>query len=238
MSRVLITGANRGIGYEFVKQYAKEQWSVLACCRDISGESSSKLNELCDQNDKINIEQMDMLNHETIDLVSQKYKNIPIDVIINNAGIIGPIPIQENLAAGHFGSINYDNWENVIKTNTFAPIKVVEAFIENIRLGNQKKIITLSSTVGSFQESTVPSFCYSTSKTAVTKAVQLLAEILKDEGIISMAFCPGHVMTRMGWSGATVKTEDSVKGMKSIIKQLNISDTASFRRYNGETIAW
>lgn len=238
MPRVLITGANRGIGYEFTKQYSNEGWSVIACCRDVSSESSKDLRELGKKNNIISIEKMDLLSHDSINFISEKYKSIPIDIIINNAGILGPIPIADNLNAGHFGTINYQNWENVIKTNTFGPIKIAESFIENIKLGDEKKIITLSSTVGSFQESIVPSFCYSTSKTAVTKAVQLLAEVLRDEKIISMAFCPGHVMTRMGWSGATVKTEDSVKGMRLIIKNLSITDTASFKRYNGETIAW
>ncbi len=238
MPRVLITGANRGIGYEFTKQYAGTGSSIIACCRDTTGESSEDLRNLSKKNNKISIEKMDLLDHDSINLISNKYVGIPIDIIINNAGILGPIPIEDNLSAGHFGTISYENWENVIKTNTFAPIKIAESFIDNIKLGREKKIITLSSTVASFQESTVPSFCYCTSKTAVTKAVQLLAEVLKGDEIISMAFCPGHVMTRMGWSGATVKPEDSVNGMRSIIENLTIADTASFKRYNGETIAW
>ena len=159
-------------------------------------------------------------------------------MLLNNAGIIGLIPILDHVDKQHFGTINYDVWDIAIRTNTFAPIKMAEAFVENVAASEQKKIIALSSTVGSFQESLIPAFCYCTSKTAVAKVVQLLAEVLRDQSIVAMAFCPGHVKTRMGADGGTVEIPDSVSGMRGLIAGFTMDDTGTFRRYNGDTIAW
>lgn len=239
MPTVLITGANRGIGLEFASQYAVEGWTVIACCRDPQGESSEELRKIADEaSGRVALETMDMLDHDSIDAVAAKYEGTPIDVLLNNAGIIGPVPIQDHLGAQHFGTIDYEVWDTVIRTNTFAPIKMAETFLENVLAGEQKKIITLSSTVGSFQEDVTPAFCYCTSKTAVTKAVQLLSEALKDKNVVAMAFCPGHVKTRMGVGGATVEIPDSVSGMRGLIAGFTMADTGTFRRFNGDTVAW
>jgi len=239
MPTVLVTGANRGIGLEFVRQYAEEGWEVIAGCRDPMGESSSELRHIAAEADhRVHVELIDMLDHGSIDAVASKYRNEPIDVLINNAGIIGPLPIQEHLDAQHFGTIDYDVWDTVIRTNTFAPVKMAEAFLSNIEAGEQKKIVTLSSTVGSFQEDLTPAMCYCTSKTAVTKGVQIISEVVRDKKIIAVAFCPGHVKTRMGWGGATTEIPDSAEGMRSLIAGFTMADTGTFRRYNGDFIAW
>ncbi len=239
MSTVLITGANRGIGLEFARQYAADGWTVIACCRDPDGESAEDLRVIADASQgRVSLEAMDMLDHGSIETVAQKYAGTAIDVLVNNAGIVGPIPIQDHLDAQHFGTIDYEVWDQVIRTNTFAPIKMAEAFVDHILAGDEKKIITLSSTVGSLQEDKTPAFCYCTSKTAVTKAVLLVAEELRDKGVIAMVFCPGHVKTRMGWGGATVEIPDSVAGMRGLIAGFTMDDTATFRRYNGDTVAW
>lgn len=239
MPTVLVTGANRGIGLEFVQQYADDNWTVIACCRDPNGESSAELREIAAAaEERVSVEAMDMLDHRSIEAVAEKYAGQSIDVLINNAGIIGPVPIQDHLDAQHFGTIDYDVWDQVIRTNTFAPIKMAEAFAEHVKASEQKKIITLSSTVGSFQEDVTPAFCYCTSKTAVTKAVQLLSEVLRKDDVIAMAFCPGHVKTRMGVGGATVEIPDSVTGMRGLIGSFTMADTGTFRRFNEDTVAW
>ena len=238
MSTVLITGANRGIGLEFARQYNDDGWTVIACCRDPEGDGAADLRAIASgSGGRVSIEPMDMLDHGSIEAVAQKYEGTPIDVLINNAGIIGPIPIQDHLDAQHFGTIDYEVWDSVIRTNTFAPIKMAEAFIGHVLAGDEKKIITLSSTVGLFQEDLTPAFCYCTSKTAVTKSVQLLSEALREKNVIAMAFCPGHVKTRMGVGDATVEIPDSVSGMRGLIAGFSMEDTGTFRRFNGDTVA-
>ena len=239
MANFVISGANRGIGLEFTRQYADDGWTVIACCRDPEGEGAEDLLSIASSSDgRVSIEAMDMLDHESIDAVAKKYAGTAIDVLINNAGIIGPVPIQDHLDAQHFGTIDYEVWDQVIRTNTFAPIKMAEAFVDHVLAGDEKKIITLSSTVGSLQEDKTPAFAYCSSKTAVNKAVQLVAEFLREKGVIATVFCPGHVKTRMGWSGATVEIPDSVAGMRRLIAGFTMDDTATYRRYNGDTIAW
>ncbi|MBT6089757.1 MAG: SDR family oxidoreductase [Rhodospirillaceae bacterium] len=239
MPTVLITGANRGLGLEFTRQYVGDGWTVIACCRDPDGESAEDLRAISDGADgRVHIEKMDMLDHASIDVVAAKYKGTAIDILLNNAGIIGPVPIQDHLDAQHFGTIDYDVWDTVVRTNTFAPVKMAEAFVDNVIASQQKKIITLSSTVGSLAEDRTAAFCYCTSKTAVTKAVQLVSEVLRDKGVITMAFCPGYVKTRMGVGGATVEIPDSVTGMRGLIDTFTMDDTGTFRRFNGDTVAW
>jgi NAD(P)-dependent dehydrogenase (short-subunit alcohol dehydrogenase family) len=239
MATVLITGANRGIGLEFSRQYAHDGWTVIACCRDLASEGAAELRDIAAQAEgRVHLENMDMLDHRSIDAVAARYRGKPIDVLLNNAGIIGPIPILDHIDKQHFGSIDYEVWDTVIRTNTFAPVKIAEAFVEHVAASEQKKIITLSSSVGSFQESLIQAFCYCTSKTAVTKAVQLMAEALRERHIIAMAFCPGYVKTRMGAHGATVEIPDSVSGMRGLIAGFSMNDSGTFRRYNGETVAW
>jgi len=239
MATVLITGANRGIGLEFTRQYASGGWTVIACCRDLSGDGAAELRDIAAKStDGVHLETMDMLDHRSIDAVAAKYRGTPIDVLLNNAGIIGPTPILDHIDQQYFGSIDYDIWDSVIRTNTFAPVKMAETFVENVAAGTQKKIITLSSTVGSFQESLIPAFCYCTSKTAVTKSVHLLAEVLRDRSIMAIALCPGHVKTRMGAHGGDVEIPDSVSGMRGLIAGFTMDDTGTFRRYNGDTVAW
>jgi NAD(P)-dependent dehydrogenase (short-subunit alcohol dehydrogenase family) len=239
MATILITGANRGIGLEFTRQYASDGWTVIACCRDLGGDGAAELRDIAAKSGgRVHLETTDMLDHGSIDAVADKYRGTPIDVLLNNAGIVGPTPIIDHIGQQHFGTIDYDVWDSVIRTNTFAPIKVAEAFVENVAAGMQKKIITLSSTVGSLQESLIPAFCYCTSKTAVTKAVQLLSEVLRDRSILAVALCPGHVKTRMGAHGGTVEIPDSVSGMRDLIAGFTMDDTGTFRRYNGDTVAW
>lgn len=109
MPTVLITGANRGIGLEFTQQYVEDGWTVIACCRDPDGESAEDLRAIQSKADgRVHIEPMDMLDHASIDAIAAKYKGTAIDVLLNNAGIIGPVPIADHLAAQHFGTIDYD----------------------------------------------------------------------------------------------------------------------------------
>jgi NAD(P)-dependent dehydrogenase (short-subunit alcohol dehydrogenase family) len=234
-STVLVTGANRGIGLEFARQYLADGWRVIGTLRDPA--NAGALEALGGPGELI-IEQLDVTNHEQIDALAGRYGGQPIDLLLNNAGIIGPIPIPENIERQHFGSMDYALWDQVLWTNTFAPLKLAEALVGNIAMSNQKKIATLSSTIGSLVERDTAAFAYATSKAAVNKAMKLLAAVLKDRGITVGIFCPGYVQTRMDFGTADVTPEDSVRGLRGMIATMTLEDSGTFRRYNGETIAW
>jgi NAD(P)-dependent dehydrogenase (short-subunit alcohol dehydrogenase family) len=237
MPTILITGANRGLGLEFTRQYAADGWRVIACCR--KPESADELNELAASNDSVVVEQLDVNDFSAIDALAQKYAGQSIDVLLNNAGIIGPIPIAENIERQSFGSMEYDVWAEVLRTNTFAPVKMAEAFLENVAASEQKKIVNISSTVGSITEMAIPGLAYASSKSALNRVMTIIAGQVKERGVIVAMYCPGYVKTRMDAFGyATVDIPDSIAALRPMIADLTIEKTGSYTGHDGRTIGW
>ena len=233
MPSVFITGANRGLGFEFARQYADEGWQVLATCRD--PERADALQGLAEKHPEVSIDGLDVMDHDQIDAVAAKHTGAPIDVLINNAGIA-----NNDFPRQMFGGLDFDGWAKMIRTNTFGPLKVSEALLENVAMSEQKKIAAVSSTVASFVEMNYPVYPYSTSKAALNKALLLMAAQLEPRGILVAALCPGHAKTDMGMlaAGASVEVDESVAGMRNIIAGLTPENSGRFTRYNGEAIAW
>jgi NAD(P)-dependent dehydrogenase (short-subunit alcohol dehydrogenase family) len=234
---VLVTGANQGIGLEFTRQYAANGWDVIACCR--TPEKADELQKLATENGAMKIERLDVCDHDAIEQLGNNYAGKPIDVLLNNAGIIGPVPIRENIHRQTFGSIDYDVWQQVLETNTFGPIKLAETFVENLAASEAKKLVNISSNTGSIAERCQPAIAYSSSKSALNRATTIIAEELKNRGIIVALFCPGAVKTRMdAWGNAGVGIEESVSSLRPLIDALTMAESGSFRDYTGRTIAW
>lgn len=237
MASILITGANQGIGLEFTRQYAADGWDVIACCR--APDKANELQVLAQENSAVSIEQLDVRDHAAIDALGSKYKSTPLDVLLNNAGMIGPAPIAEQIHRQQFGSIDYGVWQEVIETNTFGPIKLAETFVSHLAAGEQKKLVNISSNVGSITERCQPAIAYSSSKSALNRATTIVAEQLKDRGITVALLCPGMVKTRMdAWGNAGVSIQESVSSMRPLIDTLSMAESGSFRDYTGRTIAW
>ena len=234
MPTVLITGANRGLGFEFARQYAADGWRVIATCR--TPDKADNLNSLARDNDNVSVHQMDVADHASVDTLASELSNQPIDLLINNAGIA-----SDDFPRQMLGNFDFDGWANIIRTNTFGPLKVTESFLDNVARGEIKKIAAVSSTVGSLSEmNNYPVYPYGTSKAALNKAMRVMAEQLRDQGIAVICLCPGHAKTDMGMKaeGASVEVDDSVQGMRRQIDDLSMDTTGTFRRYNGETVAW
>lgn len=237
MPTVLITGANRGLGLEFARQYAADGWKVIACCR--TPDQAEDLKELAAGDADVIVERLDVSDLEAIDALGQKYAGVSIDVLLNNAGIIGPIPIAENIERQHFGSIDYKVWEDVLRVNTFAPVKMAEVFLEHVAASEQKKIVNISSTVGSITEMTIPGVAYATSKSALNRAMTIVANDVKARGVIVAMYCPGYVKTRMDAFGyATVEIPESIGALRPMIDALTIEQTGSYTGHDGRTIGW
>lgn len=237
MPTVLITGANRGLGLEFTRQYAEDGWQVIACCRE--PQSAAELRQLAERHPAVKVEALDVRDHAAVTALGEKYRDQPIDVLLNNAGIIGPIPIAENVERQHFGTMDYSVWTNVIETNTFAPLKILETFVDNVAASEQKKVINISSTVGSMAEMTVPAIAYASSKSALNRAMTIVAPQLKERGIIVALFCPGYVKTRMDAHGyAQIEIPQSISGLRKLIAGLTLDDAGSFTRFDGTPVAW
>ncbi len=233
MPTVLITGTNRGLGFEFARQYALDGWEVIACCRHPS--QAPKLNAIAAASDgRVQVLELDVLDGDAMDALGRQLRNATVDVLINNAGIIGP---RRRPGQG-FGNMHYGEWMKVLATNTFAPMKMSEVLVEQVAASDQKKIVTISSTTGSNTESHGSAYAYASSKAAVNMIMTTMARDLKERGIIVALLCPGHVKTDMGDADADVEPEDSIAGMRKQIAKLTLKKTGTFTRYNGEKIAW
>jgi len=226
--QVLITGANRGIGLEFTKQYAQDGWKVLACCRDT--QHASALQAIAKAHTNIRILRLDVANFAQIDALASQLKDEKIDVLINNAGIY---------PESRLGDIDTDDWIEAFKVNSIAPLKMATAFTAHIANSSLKKIATLSSKMGSISDnSSGGSYIYRSSKTTVNMVMKSLSIDLQPAGIAVVTLHPGWVLTDMGGSNALIDTQSSVAGLRNVISNLNLSNTGKFIAYDGKEIAW
>ncbi len=225
---VLITGANRGIGLEFTKQYAAEGWKVLACCRQ--PQSAVALQALAAAHSNVEILALDVADFKQIDALALQLKGTAIDVLINNAGVY---------PSSSFGDVDYNDWAEGFKINSMAPLKMAEAFVQHVTRSQLKKIATLSSKMGSLDDNTSgDSYSYRSSKVAVNMVMKSLSIDLKPYGISVVTLHPGWVQTDMGGQNALVSATTSVTGLRSVIEHLNLANTGKFIAYDGKEIAW
>jgi NAD(P)-dependent dehydrogenase (short-subunit alcohol dehydrogenase family) len=237
MQVVLVTGASRGLGLEFVRQYAPVA-RVIACCRN--PQQAVELGRLAaDFPERVRIERLDVTDHAAVRALAAKLRGTAIDILINNAGDIGPRgPNGSRLPEQLFGTINYAEWQRVIDVNVFGPMRVAEAFVEHVAGSSEKKMVFVSSTTGSNVEGEYTVFAYCSSKAMLNKVVTMLAKALRERGIVCAAVCPGHAKTELGGPGARVEVADSIAGLRRIIAGLTIARTGSFTRYDGTPVAW
>ncbi|MBL29333.1 MAG: short-chain dehydrogenase [Rhodospirillaceae bacterium] len=226
---VLITGASRGIGLEFVRQYAADGWSVIACCR--SPDKADDLKSLATKSDDVEVVALDVADHAAIDALARRLDGRAIDVLINNAGISGRRPQD-------FGSLDYADWQQVMETNLLAPVHMAEAFVDHVARGEHRLIANLSSVLGSIAHASGRQYLYRTSKAALNMAVKCMAEDLGPRGIRVVAFHPGHVRTDMGGASAPVVPTDSVRGMRAIMARIDDGMSGGFFNYDGSQLPW
>lgn len=232
MKTVLITGANRGIGLAFAQQYAQAGWKVLACSRQL--DYGDGLSELATQySDQVQLCELDVSDHDQIDRLSDTLANVDIDLLINNAGI------YPRAGAGEFGEIDYDAWADCFRVNTMAPLKLVEAFSPQITRSELKKIVTITSKMGSVADNrSGGSYIYRSSKSAVNIVMKSLAIDLQSFGITAVVLHPGWVKTDMGGPGGLITAEQSVTGMRKVIDQLTLKDSGGFFAFDGQVVPW
>jgi NAD(P)-dependent dehydrogenase (short-subunit alcohol dehydrogenase family) len=228
MHTVFITGAKRGIGFEFTKQYAEDGWKVLACCRDPA--SAPELLALAHKNSNIQVVTLDIMNFKQIEHVADTLQHTPIDVLINNAGIY---------PESRFGDVDMDEWSTAFKINSMAPLKLAEAFQANLAKSELKKLATLSSKMGSIEDNTSGgSYIYRSTKTAVNMVMKSLSIDLATTGISVVTLHPGWVLTDMGGPNALINVKTSVSGLRNVIDKLSLVNTGKFIAYDGKEIAW
>jgi NAD(P)-dependent dehydrogenase (short-subunit alcohol dehydrogenase family) len=238
MPSVLISGANRGLGLEFARQYAADGWRVFAACRDPS--TATDLTALASEaKARVTLHSLDVLDFGTIDTLARELSGETIDLLLNNAGIM------ENAAAMPFGKIDYARWEQVFRTNTLAPAKMTQSFVPQLERGSRKLVVTLSSGLGSMTDNTDGTrlkpgglYLYRTSKAAMNMTMRNLSFALKPKGIAAVVISPGHVRTDMGGPNAALGIEESIRSVRKVLDGLTIADTGKFFFYDGREYPW
>lgn len=226
MPTILITGAGRGLGLEFARQYAAADWTVLAGTRDPEAAEA-----LLRTDGDVSAIPLDVADPASVAILAERLIGVPIDLLINNAGLYGP-------RGPALGAIDYDAWREVLEVNTLAPMRVAEAFIGHLRAGQGRKIVTVSSRMGSIEAGSGGEYIYRSSKAAVNAVMRNLALDLAPEGFTVAVVHPGWVRTDMGGPSAAIDAEESVTGLKRVIDGLTPSDTGGFFDHDGSHIPW
>ncbi|HEY2069629.1 MAG TPA: SDR family oxidoreductase [Rhizomicrobium sp.] len=226
MTTILITGANRGIGLEFVKQYAAESADIIACARE-----PEKAAELKAVKGKVRVMALAVDDPASVEALARDLKGEAIDILINNAGIGGPRDAKPN-------SLDLAAWLKVFTVNSVAPMLVSYGLRDNLLKGHDKKLVTITSVLGSTAANGGGIQPYRASKAAVNNLMHGLSKEWAGDGVSVGIFHPGWVQTDMGGSSAPVKPEDSVKGLRARIAELNLKNSGSYRDYANSEIAW
>jgi NAD(P)-dependent dehydrogenase (short-subunit alcohol dehydrogenase family) len=248
---VMITGANSGIGLEFTKQYIAKGWTIIATHR--RSETPKTLADLAAKYDKLRIEKLDVTSVDQVHALAAKLANVPIDVLINNAGVYNDrkkCKPDDDYCAGDwstsgFGKLDYDLWETIYKVNVKGNLLVAESFYNNVKASKLKKIAAISSSTGSLTGSpteTPGSIFYRSSKAALNKAMRIVAASTKADGVTVVMLNPGPTLTEhqmyLKDAKGMLQTDFTVGNMIRTIDKVTIADTGKFLRYDGVPEAW
>jgi len=239
---VFITGANRGIGLEFVNQFAGRGWNVIATARKPA--EAEQLHALAEKHHQIVIEQLDVTDFDRIDELAEKYKDQPFDVLLSNAGITPKYKTAFQRVKG----VDWDMVNLSLQVNAIAPLKLAQTFMSNVAASEQKKIIVISSKAGSFELSPkMPMmYGYRGSKAALNMYMYTLSYETPKKDVIVTMLSPGQVNTVAEGEGIagmkvpnTIEPEESVSKMLAVIDGLTMENNGQFLNYeNGELLGW
>ncbi len=226
MPNVLITGANRGLGLEFARQYGAAGDRVFATCR--RPEAAPDLKAL---DGDVSVHGLDVTDLGAIAALAGELEGEAIDILVNNAGILTP--------GQRTGTIDYAAWEEELRVNTIGPMAVAQAFLPHMERGEGRRMAFISSTMGSIGENSGGGYyLYRSSKAALNATVKSLAIDLATRGVIVLLFHPGWVRTDMGGPGAAIDAEVSVRGLRRLIEAAGPEDSGRFMTYEGKHLPW
>jgi NAD(P)-dependent dehydrogenase (short-subunit alcohol dehydrogenase family) len=249
---VLITGANSGIGLEFAKEYAGKGWTVIATHR--RSDTPPTLAELAAKYKTFRIEKLDVTSMDSAKALAAKLQGMPIDVLINNAGVYNDrsqCKGDDDKCPGDwtvesFGHLKYSLLDTIMAVNIKGPLIVSEAFYDNVKASRQKKLIAISSSNGTLTGEKEPrpgAMFYRMSKAALNREMQIVAASTKKDGVTVLMFNPGPTLTEHqsyleGKYEGMLKTSFTVENMIRTIDKSTIQDTGKFLRYDGVTEPW
>ena len=235
---VLITGSNRGLGLEFARQYAARGWTVIATARNPDG--ARELRELASRNTAVTVEKLDLLDLPGLETLAAKYRGRPVDLVINNAGVLGELDAQA------LGSLEYGEFEEVMAVNVYGALAVSEAFRDNVAASRHKKIVSITSGSGILSRPGVRGpYFYNASKVALNMVMRILASDLRDRGIMVGIVAPGVADTDMrrqvvGAQQASREPSpaEAVASMMKVIDGLTLQHSGQPLNVDGTPLPW
>jgi len=235
---VLITGANRGLGLEFARQYAADGWTVIATARNLDG--ADDLKKLAAAHRNLSLKTLDVADLQSIAALAKDLQGAPIDVLINNAGVLGAPPDQT------LGGFKYETFQEVMAVNTYGPLALSEALRANVIASTQKKIVAITSGSGiiSGRAPGGRNYFYGTSKLALNMVMRGLASDLRGQGVIVGIIAPGAVDTDMrrqvvgDRASQDLRPEVSIAGMRKVIDGLTLAKSGIPLNYDGRELPW
>jgi NAD(P)-dependent dehydrogenase (short-subunit alcohol dehydrogenase family) len=221
---VLITGANRGLGLEYARQFAARGYEVIGTAR-----TPAEADELAAVADRV--EQLDVADAASVAALAERLDGVAIDILINNAGIFDRADVT-------LDKVDFDIMERTFAVNTLGPLRVTRALLPNLRSGQRKAIVSMSSQLGSIENSNGRWYAYRASKTALNQFNKILSVELGPDGFICTVLHPGWVRTDMGGPNATYSPQESVAGLVRVIEQLDAQDNGRFYDFQGNPVPW
>ena len=226
MSRVLITGASRGIGAEMAKQYAAAGDEVIACVRD--PDAAPGIDAI---RDSVQVRQMDTGSPESIAAAAAAIGDAAIDILINNAGAVGGMKQS-------IDDLDLAEWHRTLDINTIGPLLIARAFKANLAASGDGKLMNVTSQLAASTWPMGGMYIYSSTKAGLSKIAQALAIDWKDEPITVALMHPGWVQTDMGGPNAAITPEESASGIRAVIAGLSKADSGKFYKWDGEIHPW
>ena len=224
MANVVITGANRGVGLALVRQYMDAGDTVFALCRNPA--QADKLQALAaGSGGRVGIGSIDIGDPTSIEAAAKKFEG-PLDMLINNAGILGG-------AHQSIDDINFDEWMNAFKVMTIGPFRVTRVFLPHLALA-KGKVLFVTSQVSASTWPYGGYYGYSSAKAAGNRVVQILAIDLRGKGVSVASVHPGYVKTDMGGPNAEITPAESAAGIYQVMANLNLESSGGFFKWNGE----
>jgi NAD(P)-dependent dehydrogenase (short-subunit alcohol dehydrogenase family) len=233
MSTILITGANRGLGLEFARQYATHGWEVIATARN--PEKSEELQKLAKKG-SVFPQALNVSSGESVQALVKNLSGKPIDLLVLNSAIY-------TRDGNEIGKINYEGWRESFETNVLGAVRVAEALLDNVAASARKQIVAISTGMGSLGTLGTTmgfgaAYQYRTSKAALNMAMLILAKDLEPRGISVVIFSPGWVQTDMGGANASLTPAQSIGGMRKALEGNPMDLTGKFLSYDGSAWPW
>jgi len=233
---VFITGSNRGIGLEFVKQFSERGWNIIATAR--KPEEAEGLQAVAADYDRLVIERLDLMDFEAMQALGTKYADQPIDLLLSNAGITP----KYKSAFKTLGGVDWDMTMKSLEVNAIAPLQLVQVFMDSVAASDQKKIVVISSKAGSFELSPKMPMMYSYrgSKAALNMYFYTLSFETPKKGVTAVMMSPGQVNTVPGMKlPNAIETDESVGKMLAVIDGITPENNGQFLDYeDGRVLAW